>query len=392
MYLLSMQFFCLCWNLLQKVDSFYSDREMEMFRKLHKAEERKKKLEKTLELLNVVKISNDGPYNQNAINSVQDFLSKNTDMQTEDISNEHSISLAFTSFTNNIKEMKHLEMGSLRKVTSNASSHFLNDRPLTIHKEACLVEREYISSLAINKLAHKFIVVNNKSVFVLKYNTKIPTNFLSPLSERNVERPWGIAYSAEDCRVFISEAGKHEGEGAVISYNHDGAFHSVVASGLTLPRGIAVHKNLVFVCDQIDRCVYIMNVWGKVVRVLRKTPDGQFIFNGPMFISVGRSGTFAVSDNCNSVKIFDKDCKLLKTYTSELADSEFWDVLVLHNDTVVVCDWRHGLHRISPHHDNNGLLAVDTNVVMKEPSALAALENGNSIYIGTCGGEMFSAI
>ena len=277
-------------------------------------------------------------------------------------------------------------------MTNDLSTLSLNDRSLMVNKEACLDEREYISALAINKLAHKFIVVNNKSVLVLKPNSKGPTHFLSPLSERNVTRPWGIAYSVEDCRVFISEAGKHEGEGAVISYNHDGAFHSVVASGLTLPRGIAVHKNLVFVCDQLDRCVYIMNVWGKVVRVLKKTPGGHFLFNGPMFISVGKSGLFAVSDNCSSVKVFDKDCQLLYTYTSHLADTEFWNVLVLQNDTVIACDWKHGLHKISPDFQDNGLIATDTCLMTKEPSALAALDNGSAIYIGTCGGEIFSAI
>ena len=379
-------------NLMEAVDTFYTQREFEVFDKLHKAEERKKNLDKTLELLNAVKISTDGPYNQLAIKSVEDFISCHKDSFEVDISKDSSVHLAFTGCKSSINEVKGYELGCLRKVTNNVMNVYLHDRLLSVHKEACLIEREYISGLAINKLAHKFMVANNKSVLVLKYNSKVPQNFLSPLSERCVTRPWGIAYSVEDSRVFISEAGTHEGEGAVISYNHDGAFHSVVASGLTLPRGISIHKNMVFVCDQIDRCVYIMNVWGKIIRVLKKTPDGQFLFSGPMFISVGRSGTFAVSDNFTSVKIFDKDCKHLFTYTSEISDTEFWDVLVLQNDNVVVCDWKHGLHKISTDLVSNGLISVDPSDLMKEPAALASLYNGNSIYIGTCGGEIFSAI
>ncbi|XP_005093208.1 tripartite motif-containing protein 2 [Aplysia californica] len=378
-------------DLLQKVETFSRGQESVLSLRLHEAEEKKKSLDNLQELLNMVKISSDGQSNQHAIKSVEEFLT-NKSVSEPHVSTEKTVSLVFTPFGNSLGELKGLEIGCLRRVTNSAVTRFLNDRPLGVNKEACLVEREYISALAINKLAHKFVVANNRSVLVLKHNSKAPQPFLSALSERNVTRPWGIAYSVEDCRVFISEAGEHEGEGAVISYNHDGAFHSVIASGLTLPRGIAVHKNLVFVCDQIDKCVYIMNVWGKIIRLVKKTPGGQFLFNGPMFVSVGKSGTFAVSDNCNSVKIFDKDCNHLFTYTSELADSEFWDVLVLQNDTVVVCDWKHGLHKISPDHASNGLISIDSSVVMREPSALAALNNGNSIYVGTCGGEIFSAI
>ncbi|CAL1542039.1 unnamed protein product [Lymnaea stagnalis] len=379
-------------DLTQQLQQFMCKQEQYLSEKLDVINERKDDLEHLQNLLTNVKISNDGYENQKAIKTVESFLNSSS-KSTFSPQSHNSLSLAFVTYNNNLIELKQLEMGQLRVVSKYAQQNplYLSGRPLTVHRISSLVEREYISALAINKFADKFVVANNQTVFVFKPDSKIPKSFLSPLSERTVNKPWGLAYCEDERRVYISEAGRHEGDGAVVTYSHDGAFHSVIASGLTLPRGLAVHKSYIFVCDQIDRCVYILTMWGKVIRVLKKTADGRYLFNAPMFISVGKNGVIAVTDNCTSVKIFNKDCNLLFTYTSNLPESQFWDVHVMLNGVIVVCDWKHGLHKISPDFSSNGLVATETNI-LREPSALAALENGNSIYIGTCGGEIFSAI
>lgn len=377
-------------NFLQQVEEFQREEERNLSEKLDAVEETRKELERLQTILGKVKISNDGFQNQVAIKTVENFLNGLTSFNLK--WSQARSSLAFNSNTNFFHELNNLELGQLRSITGKSMPLlFLNERALTLHKIERLTEREYISALAINKFAEKFVVTSNQTVVVFKPDSRIPRSFVSPLCERVVNKPWGVAYSEADGHVFISEAGRHEGDGAVISYSRDGKYHSVIASGLTLPRGIAVYKSFIFVCDQLDKCVYILNFFGKIIRVLKKTADGKNLFTGPMFVSVGKSGRLAVSDDCRCVKVFDQDCNLLFTYISQLSDSEFWDVHVTKNNDVIVCDWRHGLHKISSHFKSNGLIRTESSTLI-EPSALATLENGNSIYIGTCNGDIFSAI
>ncbi|GFN73774.1 tripartite motif-containing protein 3 [Plakobranchus ocellatus] len=377
-------------ELSQQADHFLQEQTELLSLKGREILKTKGELDGIEDLLKGVKLTDDGFKNQRAIRKVEEYLSKT---QFSNLSSEPGtcLSLAFSAYGNNLSDLKNLEMGQIQIVSTKPKHVFLMDRSLSIRKNATLVERDYISALAVNKFADKFVVANNQNVMVFKPDSRIPKAFLSPLSDRNVTKPWGIAYSEEDRRIYVSQSGNHEGDGSVISYTHDGFFHSQIASGLTLPRGIAIHKSFLFVCDQIDKCVYIFNTAGRIIRVLKKTPDGKFIFNGPMFISVGKNGTVAVSDNCTSIKVFDKDCNHKYTYVSGLPESQFWDVHVMQTGVVVVCDWKHGLHKISAEFDNNGLITTDTNT-LREPSALAALESGNSFYVGTCGGEIYSAI
>lgn len=378
-------------SLQQKVEQFQHDQNEELSKKLAVVDERKEELSHMQDLLEKVKLSNDGFQNQTAIKMVERFLFSSS-VKDFSLHGDNIVSLAFDAFSNNLTELKNLDMGQLCVVSDQIKGgQYLHDRPLGVHKIASLVDREYITALAINKFADKFVVTSNQNVLVFKPHSRVPKPFLSPLAERNVNKPWGIAYCEDERCIYVSEAGRHEGDGAVVAYAYDGSFMSVIASGLTLPRGIALHKGYIFVCDQIDRCIYIFNTRGKIMKVLKKTPDGKYLFNGPMFISVGKNNEIAVSDNCSSVKIFDKDCCLKFTYTSNIAESQFWDVHVLPNGTVIVCDWKHGVHKVSPDFNANGLICIESGL-LREPSALAGLENGNSIYIGTCGGEIFSVI
>ncbi|CAG5122857.1 unnamed protein product [Candidula unifasciata] len=378
-------------SLQQKIEQFHRDQNEELSKKLAVVDDRKKELSHLQELLEKVKLCNDGFQNQNAIKMVERFLVSSS-LQDFSSHGDNTVNLTFDAFGNNLTELKNLDMGQLCVVSEKIQkSQYLHDRPLGVHKIASLVEREYITALAINKFADKFVVTSNQNVLVFKPHSRIPKAFLSPLAERSINKPWGIAYCEDERCIYVTEAGRHEGDGAVLAYTYDGSFLSVIASGLTLPRGIALHKGYIFVCDQIDRCVYIFNTRGKVIRVLKKTPDGKYLFNGPMFISVGKNNEIAVSDSCTSVKIFDKECCLKFTYTSNIAGSQFWDVHVLQNGTVIVCDWKHGVHKISPDFSSNGLISIESNL-LREPSALAGLENGNSVYIATCGGEIFSVI
>ncbi|RUS92077.1 hypothetical protein EGW08_000101 [Elysia chlorotica] len=377
-------------ELTQQADQFLQDQTELLSQRGREILKSKGELDGIEDLLKSVKVSDDGFKNQKAIKKVEEYLNKSQFSNSSE-AGLSSLSLAFSAYGNNLADLKNLEIGQMRVVSEKPKHVFLMDRSVNIRKNASLVERDYISSLAISKFADKYVVANNQDVMVFKPDSRIPKPFLSPLSDRNVTKPWGIAYSEEDRRIYISQSGPYEGDGSIVSYTHDGYFHSQIASGLTLPRGIAIHKSYIFVCDQIDKCVYIFTNAGRVIRVLKKTPDGKCIFNGPMFISVGKSGIFAVSDNCTSVKVFDKDCNLKHTYTSSLPESQFWDVHVMPSGAVVVCDWKHGLHKISPEFDNNGLITTDGSV-LREPSALAALESGTSIYVGTCGGDIYSAI
>ncbi|KAK0055257.1 tripartite motif-containing protein 2 [Biomphalaria pfeifferi] len=377
-------------ELTQHLTQFQQNQEQELSMKLDLTENRKKDLDQIQTLLSQVNISSDGYDNQVAMKTVENFLNT-ASVADFSLCSDVPPSLAFTPF-NTLPELKNLNLGHLSAILDpKNSTTFLNNRPLTVHKISSLIEREYISALAISKFADKYVVSNNKSIVVFKNGSKQPTTFLSPLTERPVCKPWGITYCEEHRLVFITDAGRHEGEGAVVAYSHDGAFQSVIASGLTLPRGITVHKNFIFVCDQIDKCIYIFNIRGKIHKILKKTADGRYYFTGPMFIAVGNNGLIAVSDDCYSVKIFDRECNLLFTYYSSLAESQFWDVTVMHCGSVIVCDWKHGLHKISPDFRNNGLVCIEKNS-LREPSALAVLENGNAIFVATFEGEVYTVI
>ncbi|KAH9499236.1 hypothetical protein Btru_004498 [Bulinus truncatus] len=311
-------------ELTQKMSQFQQSQEQDLSFNLDLIENRKKDLDQMQTLLNKIKVSNDGYENQMAVRTVERYLN-GTSVAEFSLNSKIGRRLDFTQCKASEAELKNIDLGHLSEICDQkGNSTYLNNRPLTAHKVSSLTEREYVSGFAINKFADKFVVANNKSIAVFKNGSKVPTTLLSPLIERPVSKPWGIAYCEERRLVFVTDSGRHEGDGAVVAYTHEGVYHSVIASGLTLPRGITVHKNYIFVCDQIDKCIYIFNGLGKIHRILKKTADGRYYFSGPMFVSVGNNGLIAVSDNCLSVKIFDKECNLLFTYYSDLPESQFF--------------------------------------------------------------------
>nr|KAG5697320.1 hypothetical protein BaRGS_004986 [Batillaria attramentaria] len=86
-----------------------------------------------------------------------------------------------------------------------------------------------------------------------------PHAHLFAVDSRFWKKPWGVAVTTDN-KVLVTDAGAGPSEGCVAVFGVDGKFMSYVATGLSMPRGIAASiMGQVFVCDQEDRCVYVFD-------------------------------------------------------------------------------------------------------------------------------------
>ncbi|KAK7483907.1 hypothetical protein BaRGS_00024791 [Batillaria attramentaria] len=209
------------------------------------------------------------------------------------------------------------------------------------------------------------------------------------------KKPWGVAVTTDN-KVLVTDAGAGPSEGCVAVFGVDGKFMSYVATGLSMPRGIAASiMGQVFVCDQEDRCVYVFDAHKNfsLVKVLKRDAAGKYLFTSPLHVTVARNLDIVVSDSGNIIKTFTSTFQLKATYQSPFLDSEFWGVCTDPQGHVYVADWKYGIHVLSStsNLEFGGLLKNRDAVRILEPSAVAFHSQTGQLLIGSSTAQIFTA-
>lgn len=208
------------------------------------------------------------------------------------------------------------------------------------------------------------------------------------------KKPWGVAVAPGE-RVLISDSGSGLGFGTVGVYHFDGSFTSYMASGLSLPRGIAVHSmGLVLLCDQEDRCVYIFDIHKHfaLVKVLKRDSTGKHLFEAPMHVAVASNLDIIVSDAGHTIKSFSPCFELKATYRSPFPNSEFWGVCTNPERHVFVADWNYGVHVLNNTDDLlfDGFLKDPNAGRILEPSAVNFNMQTGRLIVGNSSSQIYA--
>ncbi|XP_067650044.1 tripartite motif-containing protein 2-like [Haliotis asinina] len=207
----------------------------------------------------------------------------------------------------------------------------------------------------------------------------------------HVVKPWGVV-KAPSSELILTDCGKSLGGGSVNILDLEGKLAKVIATGLSLPRGVAVDSHgRIYVCDENDRCVYVMTPEGRIVHIIKYSWDGKFLFEAPRFITINQNDYIFISDGGKFLKVFDTNFQLKWTYKSPFARPEFWDIFTADVGVLYVADWNHGIHIVSEQGEFLGLLKQPFNdIVVKEPTAFCLNHNRSSLLVGTSNGEVFA--
>ena len=369
-------------KLLQTLAVHISKTGYQLETKIGQIEKNKSQVEKALEFVKETKSSSDAWHITSMLENVQKLRESTKDMQLPSMAKKHK--LEFIAVDNVLKDVTLSTAGSLSFPSANPK-----DAPLYPHDSETsgtvihyLTNKFFVTGIAVTRNGNMFVASNCDSLVMLKKGEIVPK-----IEHLDCVRPWGLAL-APSSEIIITDCETSDGFGSVNVLHINGAFKNQIAHGLSMPRGIAVDKHgRVFVCDEMDRCVYIMTPTGRIVNILKRDGDGNFIFESPRFVAVSENGVVVVSDNARSVKIFDAHFKQTQFYVSPFPGSEFWDVFCGTDETIYVADWNHGIHAISP--DGRFLGFVGTSPLsFLEPTSLTLHPTEYSLIVGTANGDV----
>ncbi|PVD30720.1 hypothetical protein C0Q70_09995 [Pomacea canaliculata] len=248
----------------------------------------------------------------------------------------------------------------------------------------------FVSSIALTD-SSIFVAAGCGHLQILSKNPCKSQADTVPKPYRMWKKPWGIATTPFQT-VLVTDAGANPGDGFVAVLKNNGHFMHCIANGMSLPRGVAMHADNVYVCDQEDRCVYVFDYkQSRLIKVLKKDAVGNFHFISPLHIAVTPSGNVIVSDAGRFVKIFSSDFQLKGCYSSSFCDSELWGVCSTGvEENIYVADWKHGVHVLSSNGNFKGILKTpaDTSKIM-EPTALAYCTTTERLYVGTSSTQVY---
>ncbi|KAL8561497.1 hypothetical protein ACOMHN_011179 [Nucella lapillus] len=244
--------------------------------------------------------------------------------------------------------LTYRDISSLEKERFPEGEDSLHFRPVAdvLQRSLDLVTRVLVMGSVPEKLIY---VRGNKQVCCTLPRLRYGVPHYAFSEEIIFKKPWSAAMSP-DKKVLITDAGNCPGEGFVAVCDLNGHLLSYLAKGMSMPRGITVGRdNMVFVCDQDDRCVYVLDYYlnGAIRKVLKKNSAGDYLFLSPMDVAVAANGDLIVSDANRFIKIFSPEFVLKKTYQSPLPRSEFWGVCTDPGGSVYIADWKHGIHVLS---------------------------------------------
>ncbi|MFI5150486.1 MAG: 6-bladed beta-propeller [Bacteroidia bacterium] len=161
-----------------------------------------------------------------------------------------------------------------------------------------------------------------------------------------LDKPTGIAYSADHHEIWVVETGKHcirvLSEGGVV-------LRTVGSRGggkgeFNFPTQITISKQgFVYVVDAMNFRIQVLNNKGDVVSLFGKNGDGSGSFASPKGIATDSYGNIYVADALfHVVQIFNVTGRLLYTFgTQGQGEGEFWmpsGVFVDEKDKIYVSD------------------------------------------------------
>ncbi|XP_041365914.1 tripartite motif-containing protein 2-like [Gigantopelta aegis] len=350
--------------------------------KIEQIEKNKFQVEKALEFVKETKSSSDAWHITSMLENVQKLRESTKDMQLPSVAEKSKSE--FLAVDNMLKDVSLSTAGSLSfpsadprdaplypldSLTSGTVLHHLNNK-------------FFVTGIALTRSGNMFVASNCDSLVML-----MKGEIVAKIEHLDCVRPWGLAL-APSSEIVITDCETNDGYGSVNVLHINGAFKNQIAHGLSMPRGVAIDKHgRVFVCDETDRCVYVMTPSGRMVNILKRDADGNFIFEAPRFVAISEHGVVVVSDNARTVKIFDAHFKQSHCYQSPFPGSEFWDVLCGTDETIYVADWNHGIHAVSPDGKFLGFVGSSPFRLLK-PTSLTLHPTEYSLIVGTADGEV----
>lgn len=136
-------------------------------------------------------------------------------------------------------------------------------------------------------------------------------------SKEQLPTPESVLYDADKSVLYVSlidgDGVAKDGKGGVAILNMDGSLKDATwVQGLNAPKGLAMHKDLLYVAD-IDQVVVIDMITGNVINEI-KIPETQFLNdvtvdkNGKVYVSDTRRGEIYLIHN-NKPSLYMKDLK-----------------------------------------------------------------------------------
>ncbi|WP_185215770.1 MULTISPECIES: SMP-30/gluconolactonase/LRE family protein [Sphingobacterium] len=189
-------------------------------------------------------------------------------------------------------------------------------------------------------------------------------------SKEQLPTPESVLYSPEKSALYVSlidgDGVAKDGKGGVAILNLDGSLKDATwVQGLNAPKGLAMHKDLLYVAD-IDEVVVIDMITGNVINQI-KVPDAQFLNdvtvdnNGKVYVSDTRKGEIHLIHN-NKPSLFMKDVKdvnglrVIDGVLYAMAGPELWKIDANKNHTVVAKGLQLGGDGLEPVGDGSYLV------------------------------------
>jgi DNA-binding beta-propeller fold protein YncE len=165
-----------------------------------------------------------------------------------------------------------------------------------------------------------------------------------------LDQPTGIAYSAREKELWVSETGKHR----LVVMDETGKIKKTIGKRgkepgeFNFPTLIWIDKNgMVFVVDAMNFRVQVLDRFGKTISVFGQAGDGSGNFASPKGIAVDSKGNIFVVDALfHTVQVFDMEGNYLSRFGVQgRKESEFWmptGIYIDENDYIYVSDSYNG--------------------------------------------------
>ncbi|HXC04847.1 MAG TPA: 6-bladed beta-propeller [Bacteroidia bacterium] len=161
-----------------------------------------------------------------------------------------------------------------------------------------------------------------------------------------LDKPTGIAYSAREHEIWVTETGKHR----IVILTEGGELKRTIGSRgnakgeFNFPTQLTIDKNgLIEIVDAMNFRVQVFNEQGEVVSVFGSNGDGSGYFASPKGIATDSYGNIYVADALfHVVQIFDVSGRFLYTFGAQgQGEGEFWmpsGVYIDDKDRIYVSD------------------------------------------------------
>ncbi len=230
---------------------------------------------------------------------------------------------------------------SLLKIDKNK-----NEFQIIENQDPSLFPSLFPSLVAIAKGPHdKFYFTDSQLNKIFIFGTQ--STLIKVLNDSLIlDQPTGIAYSAGENELWVSETRKHR----LVIMDETGKIKKTIGKRgkepgeFNFPTLIWIDKNgMVFVVDAMNFRVQVLDRFGNTISVFGQAGDGSGNFASPKGIAVDSKGNIFVVDALfHTVQVFDMEGNYLSRFGVQgRKESEFWmptGIYIDENDYIYVSD------------------------------------------------------